>query len=410
MFNTLLDKFLPPAIEKNSPDGFKLQAIILISLFVGNSGFPFMVLFFLIKQPRVGFVVLWSWVIFMCIPFLARKGVQVGKLAHILAGNYFQCHLFLCLFWGGVDAPNMMWFTAIPIVSVLVGGIQHGIIWSSITSLSILGLYGLDIFNLMEFKTTLTPKQHFLILATGSVGLLGAILGSTASFEFLREDALDQRDLVEEALKQEYKRSENLLLNILPDSVAFRLKNQQGTIADDYDDASILFADLVGFTTLASSISAKETVRFLNDIFSRFDTIVDKYELEKIKTIGDAYMIAGGIPIASEDHLSNLLRMSMEMLEVMDKYNAEQDCSLQLRIGIATGPLTAGVIGQKKFSYDVWGNTVNVASRMESTGIPGRVQVTEYVAKIMDVEFDFEKRGNIDIKGKGVMTTYLLVA
>ena len=208
-----------------------------------------------------------------------------------------------------------------------------------------------------------------MILATGSVGLLGAILGSTVSFEFLREDALDQRDLVEEALKQEYKRSENLLLNILPDSVAICLKNQPGTIADDYDDASILFADLVGFTSLASSISAKETVRILNDIFSRFDSIVDKYAVEKIKTIGDAYMVAGGITIANDNHLSNLLRMSMEMLTVLDKYNAQNEFALQLRIGIATGPLTAGVIGQKKISYDVWGNTVNVASRMESTGI-----------------------------------------
>ena len=119
-------------------------------------------------------------------------------------------------------------------------------------------------------------------------------------------------------------------------------------------------------------------------------------------------MVAGGITIANEDHLSNLLRMSMEMLTVLDKYNSQNDLSLQLRIGIATGPLTAGVIGQKKISYDVWGNTVNVASRMESTGIPGRVQVTEDVAKAMDVEFNFEKRGSVEIKGKGVMTTYLL--
>lgn len=408
MLNTLISRFLPEDVERDSPDGFKLQAIILISLFVGNSGFPFIVLFFFMKQPRVAFVVLWSWVIFMCIPFLTRNGVRVGKLAHILAGNYFQCHFFLCLLWGGIAAPNMMWFTAIPIVSVLVGGIRHGVIWSSIASLSILGLYGLETFNFIEFKSPLDAQQQFFIMATGAVGLLAAILGSTASFEILREHALEQRDLVEEALTQEYKRSENLLLNILPDSVAGRLKDSPGTIADDYDDASILFADLVGFTTLASSISAKETVRLLNDIFSRFDAIVDKYAVEKIKTIGDAYMVAGGITIANEDHLSNLLRMSMEMLTVLDKYNAQNNFSLQLRIGIATGPLTAGVIGQKKFSYDVWGNTVNVASRMESTGIPGRVQVTEEVAKVMDVEFTFEKRGSVDIKGKGAMTTYFL--
>ena len=203
--------------------------------------------------------------------------------------------------------------------------------------------------------------------------------------------------------------SETLLLNILPVSIAERLKRQQETIADDYDEATVLFADLVGFTTLASTQSASETVTMLNAIVSTFDVACVAHGLEKIKTIGDAYMAAAGVPTADRDHALQALRFALDMQALLDVYNRRTGRDLQLRIGISSGPVTAGVIGARKFTYDLWGDTVNIASRMESTGVAGRIQVTEAVAQATADHFTFEDRGMIDVKGKGQMHTYLLV-
>ena len=399
---------MPPGVDPESDEGFKLKVNILVSLLVGNSGFPFMVLFFFMNKPREGFIVLWSWIIFMGIPFLARNRVRSNLLAHMLAANYFQCHLFLCLIWGGVEAPNTMWFTAIPVVSVLVGGVTHGLIWSGIAAASILSIYAVEVFEIVEFSSNLTPSQQVFILSMGAVGLLVAIFGSTASFESLRHTAIRERYIAEEALLSEYQRSERLLINTLPVSIARRLKSQQGTIADDFEDASVLFADLVGFTALASQISASETVNLLNEIFSSFDQAVEDYGLEKIKTIGDAYMVAGGVPTASKGHVIDLLSFAQDMLSLLTIHNKNHGHNLRLRVGIASGPITAGVIGTSKFFYDIWGDTVNLASRMESSGIPGRIQVTPRVYERAKAQFDFVERGVIEIKGKGKMTTYLL--
>lgn len=408
MINRIVRWFIPEGQELESPEGFKLQAIIMIALLVGNSGYPFILLFFWMRHPREALVILGAWIIFMCIPFLARNKVRSNALAHILAGNYFQCHLFLCLLWGGLEAPNMMWFTATPVVSLLVGGLRHGIIWSSIAAFSILGIYAIEYFELIELNSSLTPGQQVFVTAMGAVGLLAAIFGSVASFEVLRIEAIRGRINAEKSATLAYQRTENLLLNILPRSIAERLITNHGTIADDFDHASVLFADLVGFTTLASTISASETVNLLNEIFSDFDFLVERRGLEKIKTIGDAYMVAGGVPTESTGHLEQVLLLAQEMLEVVEAHNEEHHHSLKLRIGVAVGPLTAGVIGSKKFSYDVWGDTVNLASRMESAGVPGRIQVTPAVAERMRDLFSFESRGPVEIKGKGQMRTFLL--
>ena len=407
--NAFIDKFLPDEVDPKSAEAFKLKSIVIISFLVGNSGFPFMVLFFYIGQPRVGFIVLWTWIIFMCIPFLVRSQTKSSSLAHFLAGNYFQCHFFLCLIWGGVEAPNMMWFAAMPIVSMLVGGLRHGTIWGLIAGLTILTFYGLELNGNLQFNSTLTPVQQKLILSFGAVGLLAAVLGSTAAFDFLRIAAVKERIIAEKAMDKAYQQNENLLHNMLPDTIAIRLKQRPTTIADNFNEASILFADLVGFTKLASGISPSETVVLLNHIFSLFDLAVDKYGLEKIKTIGDAYMVAGGVPIEDSEHLKNVLQLAIKMMDIMETHNLFHNHDLSLRIGIATGPITAGIIGKKKFTYDVWGDTVNIASRMESTGLPGRIQVTSNVVKLAGNDFKFELRGEFEIKGKGIMKTHLLV-
>ncbi|NET45123.1 adenylate/guanylate cyclase domain-containing protein [Okeania sp. SIO2B3] len=219
---------------------------------------------------------------------------------------------------------------------------------------------------------------------------------------------ITERKIAQEALKFQKQQMQQLLLNILPAKIAQRLQTGARSIADSFDDVSVLFADLVGFTEFCSNVSAIELVDFLNLIFSEFDQLAQKYRLEKIKTIGDAYMVVGGLLIQQEDHLQAIANMALEMQACLERICVQQQTSLTLRIGIHVGPVVAGVIGQTKFIYDLWGDTVNIASRMESSGIDGEIQVTSVIYQRLKEKFVFEERGEISIKGKGNMTTYLL--
>ncbi|MGF1492111.1 MAG: adenylate/guanylate cyclase domain-containing protein [Microcoleaceae cyanobacterium] len=211
-----------------------------------------------------------------------------------------------------------------------------------------------------------------------------------------------------EQLRQEQEKTDQLLLSILPEVIAQRLKDGENHIADGFGEASILFADLVGFTTFSQERTPQELLGLLNQLFSTFDRLCDRHHLEKIKTIGDAYMLVGGLPNFSESHPQAVANMALDMQKEIDKFNLQYGTQLQLRIGIEIGPVVAGVIGKKKFAYDLWGDTVNTASRMESHSLPGKIQVTEKVYQHLKNYFQFEARGKISVKGKGEMFTYFL--
>ncbi|MBA3533770.1 MAG: HAMP domain-containing protein [Ardenticatenales bacterium] len=209
-------------------------------------------------------------------------------------------------------------------------------------------------------------------------------------------------------LRDEREKSERLLLNVLPSSIAERLKQEPSTIADSFDEATVLFADIVDFTDFSAHVSPTELVELLNQIFSAFDRLAEEHGLEKIKTIGDAYMVVGGLPQPRPDHVHAVAAMAIAMQREISRFNTEGGKPFTIRIGINTGPVIAGVIGIKRFIYDLWGDTVNLASRMESHGVVGRIQVTEAAYERLKDHFFFEARGLIHIKGKGQMSTYLL--
>ena len=226
--------------------------------------------------------------------------------------------------------------------------------------------------------------------------------------DLLQQQILD-RQQAENSLLIEKHKSEQLLLNILPRAVVEKLKQFQGSLAERFDEATVLFADIVNFTSLASQISPLELVNMLNQIFSTFDCLAEQYGLEKIKTIGDAYMLVGGAPIPNSDHAETVMEMAIAMQQEIQYFTRADGEPLQLRIGINTGAVVAGVIGVKKFSYDLWGDAVNVASRMESQGMAGKIQVTEFTCQRLKHKYDFEQVGRVSIKGKGQMTTYHLL-
>ncbi|MFN6496904.1 MAG: adenylate/guanylate cyclase domain-containing protein [Nostoc sp. DedQUE01] len=218
-----------------------------------------------------------------------------------------------------------------------------------------------------------------------------------------------ERLAVEKALLHQQEQTERLLLNILPAAISKRLKEQPASITEDFADVTVLFADIVGFSEIAASMSAIQLVNLLNPIFSAFDRLTEQHSLEKIKTIGDAYMVVGGLPTRCSDHAQAIAQMALHMQAAIALFNAENNQNFSIRIGIHSGSVVAGVIGLKKFTYDLWGDTVNIASRMESQGVAGKIQVTENTYKSLCNEFLFEKRGEIEVKGKGKMTTYWLI-
>jgi adenylate cyclase len=235
----------------------------------------------------------------------------------------------------------------------------------------------------------------------------------TSSLEKKRLRDLDRLRLAQlqtekELLQIEKDKSERLLLNILPKAIAERLKLGEQTIANGHPTVTVMFADLVGFTALSRRTAPGDLVGILNGIFTTFDLLVERSCLEKIKTIGDAYMVAGGIPVPREDHAQAVADLALEMIAAMDRLNAANGTELKMRIGINTGPIVAGVIGRRKFTYDLWGDTVNLASRMESSGLPGAIHVSENTCQALKDEFILEERGIVQCKGIGDVKSYFL--
>ena len=219
------------------------------------------------------------------------------------------------------------------------------------------------------------------------------------------------RDRERAYLKQlsiEQEKSEKLLLNILPKPISDRLKRGETQIADSFKEVTVMFSDLVNFTKISANIPPAELVRRISKIFSRFDQLAERYDLEKIKTIGDAYMIVGGVPTPRPDHAEAIADMALDMLEAIRQFRQDEEQPFDIRIGIHTGSVVAGIIGMKKFAYDLWGDTVNTASRMESHGLPGSIQISDVTYRYLGDKYLLEDRGKVWVKGKGDMNTYLL--
>jgi class 3 adenylate cyclase/NAD(P)-dependent dehydrogenase (short-subunit alcohol dehydrogenase family) len=246
-----------------------------------------------------------------------------------------------------------------------------------------------------------------------SLGVAGAVSQDIKLYltglSDLNHDLQKRIDVRTRELEAARAQSETLLLNILPPPIAERLKHGEVMIADHYDQATVLFADIANFTPLSASLSPQKLVELLNQIFSVFDGIVGRYELEKIKTIGDAYMVVGGVPKSSVNHTERMARAALDMIPALAEVSRHLNLPLDARIGVHSGPVVAGIIGQQKFIYDLWGDTVNLASRMESHGVQGRIHCTQAVRDRLKDSFHFESRGDIEIKGKGAMPTWFLL-
>jgi len=287
---------------------------------------------------------------------------------------------------------NAVWAIIAPIGAVLLVGARAG--WPVFAGVALIVIVA-------ALLDPVIPDSQVLPNSTGLVLTVINLLGPAAI-------ALGLVLLIDGERLAARQQSDALLLNVLPEKIADRLKSGERVIADHYNMATVLFADIVNFTPLSEVKSPQEVVSLLNRLFTKFDHLADRYGLEKIKTIGDAYMIVAGVPLPRDDHALVAMEMAVAMhAEVADEPLVDGR-KLEIRIGLASGPLVAGVIGEQKFSYDLWGDTVNTAARMESSGLPGCIQVTDETCRLLGDRYPFVRRDAVEVKGKGPMTTWTL--
>jgi class 3 adenylate cyclase len=291
-----------------------------------------------------------------------------------------------------LSAGSAVWGILAPLGAILFLGARAG--WPAYLALVAVIVVGALIDPLISPDNAL---PHDSAVVIGVYNVVGPALISMLLIFYIDGQRLAAR-----------RQSDALLLNVLPEPIADRLKRGERVIADHYDAASVLFADIVNFTPISEAKPPSEVVGVLNGLFTEFDRLADRFGLEKIKTIGDAYMVVADVPEPRDDHAAVLMEMARAMHAHVAAHSEVDGRRLQIRTGIASGPLVAGVIGERKFSYDLWGDTVNTASRMESNGIPGCIQVTEETHRLLDGRYPFERREGVEVKGKGPMTTWTL--
>jgi len=338
--------------------------------------------------------------LFASAPLLHRVNSLAAPVA-VLCLFYADMLVLAWIFGTGTGVPFVLLAGAA--LAVLYFGLEQKILMIAFAAIA--GTLDVVVVLAIPADTGLLPRSLMITSLVTAIVMTTGVLLSIVAF------ALDEVARAEAVAEREYERSERLLINILPPAIAARLKSEGNVvIADRHDEASILFADMAGFTAQASDTAPDDLVKFLNRVFSDFDRLVERHGLEKIKTTGDAYMVVSGVPVARPDHAQALAALALEMRDAASGWRDAHGRVVPIRMGISCGPVVAGVVGTRKIFYDVWGDAVNVAARMETTGEAGKIQVSQDIYQRLRDDFELESRGEIDVKGKGRMPTWFLVA
>jgi len=404
MFDAVLDRLSTVGADPGDDEDTRLRKALLA--LIGVLILPISISWAVLYVSMGGYIaytaLLYSAISVGSVVLLARTGNFELALHIQLAAILLSPTLSMIPLGGIVPSGAVgIWGILAPLGALVFSGVRSGVRWYIAFLVVFLGsgLAGLVIGVLEPLPVWFSNLMLVLNVAVGGTFVFTLL----ALFAQQRQEALA-------ALRVEHDRAEGLLLNILPGSIAARLKASPTTIADQFTEASVLFADVVDFTPRSRDLAPAEVVGMLDRLFSHFDDLAERHDLEKIKTIGDAYMVAAGVPTPRPDHARALALLALDMNEAVSSTGAVGDLGLQVRIGINSGPVVAGVIGRKRFLYDLWGDAVNTASRMESAGTPERIQITQATYELLKDEFVCEPRGTVEVKGKGEMETWYLVA
>ena len=372
------------------------EVFVVVGLGAALAGVVWGVMYAALGRPQSGLIPLVISIVVVAIFARFVKTKRLGRLPVPFLAAGILLPLLLQLSLGGYvhGSAVVMWAFMAPLFALLLRPARETAVWFAAFMGDLVLAALLDAW--VAVKVQPLPSVASLALFVLNVAGIGSLTFVALSYFRAQRDAAERR-------------SEALLLNVLPEQIAVRLKRGEEPIADQHEDITVLFADLAGFTVRSAHETPAETIAVLNEVFSVFDNLVRRYGLEKIRTIGDGYMVAAGVPVARPDHLTAICAMALDLKREVARLNADHEWDLSFRIGINSGPAVAGIVGREKFHYDLWGDTVNMASRMESHGLPDQIQVTEAVYERLKGDFAFERRGLVDVKGRGPTLTYLLV-
>ena len=330
--------------------------------------------------------------------FAVTKRFKPYRLSQILLILLLPTFLMISLGGFRTGSAVILWAVVAPLGALLFASRTRAHIW--------LGIYLLILASMGVLEPYLPARNNLppWMVTTFFVLNIGAV---TVVFYLVLNHFVSERDRIRGLLEQEREKSERLLLNVLPEEIAPQLKENQ-TVAARFDSASVLFADLVGFTHLSAEMSAESIVQLLNEIVSNFDSLTDAHGAEKIRTIGDSYMVAAGVPVSRPDHAETLADLALEMRKYLNARNQRAEQPVQVRMGMATGSMIGAVIGSSKFHYDVWGNAVNLASRLEAHGKPGQIQISAETQRHLRDRFTCRYRGELELKGFETVETWFL--
>jgi adenylate cyclase len=376
------------------------QLLVTITVLIAPIAFIWGLVYTAFGEPRAGLIP-WGYGLASLVGLaMFRRTGRFSLFRAIQLGMWLVLPFLLQIELGGFvpGSAVSVWAFCAPISALLVASRR-----TASTLLVLFALLVVAAVFVQPLAATSNSLPAWLVAALFGLNIVGTAVVTYRAMVFF----IGQKDQAYALLGSERARSERLLLNVLPAPIAERLKQREAVIADRFDAVSVLFADIVGFTPLSVGMSADELVAMLDGLFARLDEMTQRRGLEKIRTIGDAYMVAAGVPTPRADHAPVLVELGLDMLRAA--HDGSGGRPLQLRVGISSGPVVAGVIGRTKFQYDIWGDTVNTASRMESHGVPGRIQVSESTRVLIEHSYLCEARGLIDVKGKGPMPTYLVV-
>ena len=409
MIHRLIQQTIPwvsrVGMDLNDSDEFRLQksSLVLGSIMFIIAGALWGILYFFFRQPIAGAIpfsyAVVSFLSVILFHFTRRyESFLFSQLLLIL----FLPFLLMIALGGFVDSSGViLWSVICPLGALIFEKPGKALRWL-VAYLALIVISGfLEVHPFSSSSLSPTLRTIFFVMNIGTVSTIAVVL--LAYF-------VSQKNQLFVLLQNEQAKSENLLLNVLPREIAASLKNESRTIADHYEEASVLFADMVGFTPLSAQLPPVEMVELLNEAFSFFDSLLDKYDVEKIRTIGDSYMAVSGVPRRHTNHAQALVRMALEMRDYISNHAFRNGQRVNFRIGINSGSMIAGVIGRRKFVYDVWGDAVNIASRMESHGLGGAVQITQTTYELIKDEFVCEPRGTVNVKGKGEMDVWLVLS
>ena len=384
--------------DPNDDDDIRLQKSLLVVCAIPFiiAGAAWGIMYILFNEPLAGAIPLSYSIIslFSVIHFGRTRQYQFFRFSQLAL--ILLLPFFLMVALGGFinGSAVVLWSLICPLGAMLFDEPRHASRWF-LAFVSLVALSGF-LQPYARFSNNLSPQLIIFFFAMNLIAV-GSLVFMMLYYFVSQKNMFQQK-------------SETLLLNILPKEIAAILKNESRTIADHYNDASVLFADMVGFTPLSAQLPPVEMVELLNEAFSFFDSLLDKYDVEKIRTIGDSYMAVSGVPRRRTDHAQVLVRMALEMRDYIATHTFRNGQRVNFRIGINSGSMIAGVIGRRKFVYDVWGDAVNIASRMESHGLGGAVQITQTTYELIKDEFVCEPRGTVSVKGKGEMEVWLVVS